>query len=146
MFAQTAIVRVSADGKNRIHIAHSDGRTATLAGEVGQVGIDSARISKDGQIAGWLALYPDPDSSSPFAGTLVLWRGGKVIRRFEADQTFWSWNYFADGAQVAYHVGPTHGAAPHCELYDIESGRLLASWDGDLDDANRPQWTSGLDH
>lgn len=145
-FAQSAIVRVFPDQKNQMHIMYKNGQVAAVAGEPLQVGIDSAKVSKDGQTAGWLALYPDPDSSTPFAGTLVLWRGGKVVRRFEADQTFWSWDFYADATQVAYHMGPTHGEAPHCELHDIESGRLVASWDGDLDDAKRPAWTKGLEH
>lgn len=146
MAGQDAILRVYADQKNQGHVVYKNGGATAVAGEPDQVGIDSVKISKDGQTAGWLALYTDPDSSTPFAGTLVLWRGGKVVRRFQADQTFWSWNYYAEGAQVAYHVGPTHGAAPHCELHDIESGRLLAAWDGDLEDPNRPQWTRGLEH
>jgi hypothetical protein len=145
-FAQNAVLRVYADQKNQVHVVYKNGHATTVAGEPDQVGIDSVKISKDGQTAGWLVLYADPDSSSPYAGTLVVWRSGKVVRRFEADQTFWSWNYYADGAQIAYHVGPTHGAAPHCELHDSESGRLLAAWDGDLEDANRPEWTRGLEH
>ena len=145
-FAQSAVVRVFRDQKNQVHVVYGNGRVVVVAGEAHQVGIDSVKISKDGQTAGWLALYPDPDSSTPFAGTLVLWRGGKVVRRFQADQTFWSWVFYADATQVAYHVGPTHGEAPHCELNDIESGRLVASWDGDLDDAERPAWTKGLEH
>ena len=146
MSGQDAILRVYADQKQQTHVVLKNGKTMVVAGERGQVGIDSIQITEDGQTAGWLVLYPDPDSSSPFAGTLVLWRSGKVVRRFEADQTFWSWAFYANAQQVAYHVGPTHGAAPHCELHDIESGRLLASWDGELDDANRPAWTKGLEH
>lgn len=146
MFAQNTILRVYGDPKNHVHVVYKDGPATAVSGEPDQVGIDAVQISKDGQTAGWLALYSDPDSSTPFAGTLVLWRSGRVVRRFEADQTFWSWDLYANATQVAYHVGPTHGEAPHCELHDIESGRLLASWDGDLDDAKRPQWTRGLEH
>jgi hypothetical protein len=146
MSGQNGIVHVYADQKNQVHVVYKNRHAAAVAGEPDQVGIDSVKISKDGQTAGWLALYPDPDSSTPFAGTLVLWRGGKVVRRFQADQTFWSWDFYAGATQVAYHVGPTHGEALRSELHDIESGRLLAAWDGDLDDANRPEWTRGLDH
>jgi len=121
--------------------------TTVVPGEHGQVGIDSAQIAKDGQTAGWLALYADPDGNSPFAGTLVVWRSGKIVRRFQSEQTFWNWAFYANAEQVAYHVGPTHGeAASHCELHAIESGRLLAPWDGDLDEPNRPPWTAGLEH
>jgi hypothetical protein len=144
--AQNAIVRVFADQKNQVHVVYQNGQNAAVAGETEQVGIDSVKIAKDGQTAGWLVLYTDPDSSTPFAGTLVLWRNGRIAQSFEAEQTFWSWSFYANTTQVAYHVGPTHGEAPHCELHEIESGRLLASWDGDLDNAKRPAWTKGLEH
>jgi hypothetical protein len=31
-------------------------------------------------------------------------------------------------------------------LRDVKTGRLLASWDGDLENATRPEWTKKLDH
>jgi len=144
--AQDAIQRIYADQKQQVHVLLKDGKSLIVPGEHGQVGIDSVHITDDGQTAGWLVLYPDPDNSSPYAGTLVVWGGGRVVRRFWSDQTFWSWAFYAQGKQVAYHVGPTHGDAPHCELHEVGSGRLLASWDGDLEDANRPEWTKGLEH
>jgi hypothetical protein len=147
MSSQDTLLRVYADRKNQAHVVYQNGKTALVAREPGQTGIDSIQIAEDGQTAGWLALYADPDGSSAFAGTLVLWRSGKVMRRFQADQTFWSWAFYAHADQVAYHVGPTHGEIQsHCELHDVKSGRLLASWDGDLDDTNRPPWTKGLEH
>ena len=145
-FAQSAIVRVFADQKNQVHVLYKDGQDVAVAGERGQVGIDSVKISQDGRRAGWLALDRDPDSSQPFAGILVLLRDGKIVQKFNTEQTFWSWNFYGDGSQVAYHVGPTHGDARHCELHDIASGRLMASWDGDLNDAKRPAWSKGLEH
>lgn len=144
VFGQDTLSRVYADRKNQAHVVYTNGKSAVVAAEHGQIGIESIQTAGDGQTAGWLVLYTDPDG--PFAGSLVLWRAGKIIRRFQSDQTFWSWGFYAHG-QVAYHVGPTHGeSSSHCELHDIESGKLVASWDGDLDDPNRPRWTKGLDH
>jgi len=146
MFGQDTVLRVYADQKNQAHVVYKNDKTTLVAGERGQVGIDSIQLADDGRTAGWLVLYADPDGGSPFAGTLVLWRD-KVLRRLQADQTFWSWAFYAHARRVAYHVGPTHGEdKSHCELHDVESGRLLASWDGDLDDARRPAWTRGLEH
>lgn len=145
-FAQSAIVRVFADQKNQVHVVYKNGQGVAVPGEPGQVGIDSVKISKDGQTAGWLTLDRDPDSRTPFAGILVLLTEGKIVQKFNTEQSFWSWSFYEDGTQVAYHVGPTHGDAPHCELHDIKSGRLVASWDGDSDDAKRPAWTKGLEH
>jgi hypothetical protein len=79
MSAQDAVLRVYADQKRQTHVVFTNGKTTLVAGESGQIGIDSIQITKDGQTAGWLVLYADPDSSSPFAGTLVLWRRGRVI-------------------------------------------------------------------
>ena len=147
LFAQQEIVRVYADNSNQVHVVFKNNHETAVAGENGQIGIDSVKISKDGQTAGWLALYSDPDQGSQLAGTLNLWRNDKIVRTFQTDQTFWSWSFYADAPQVAYHVGPTHGEhASHCELHEIVSGKLLASWEGDLDDPNRPQWTKGLEH
>jgi hypothetical protein len=147
MFGQDTLSHVYADRKNQAHIVYTSGKDVVIAAERGQIGIASIQTAGDGQIAGWLVLYADPDGGSPVAGTLVLWRAGKIIRRFQSDQTFWSWALYAHARQVAYHVGPTHGeTVSRCELHDIESGHLVASWDGDLDDPARPPWTKGLDH
>jgi hypothetical protein len=147
MFGQDTVLRVYTDHRQQTHVALTNGKNTVVGGERGQVGIDSIQIAKDGRTAGWLVLYANPDGGSALAGTLVVWRSGKIIQRFKADQTFWSWAFYANAAQVAYHVGPAHGQdTSHCELHDVEGGRQLASWDGDLDDANRPPWTRGLDH
>lgn len=139
-------MRVFADQKNQVHVTYKDGEDVSVAGEQNQVAIDSVEISQDGRTVGWLALDRDPDSSEPFAGILVLLRDGKIVQKFNTEQTFWSWSFYEDGTQVAYHVGPMHGDARHFELHDIKSGRLIASWDGDLNAAKRPAWTKGLQY
>ena len=145
MFAQDSVTRVYAE-RNRVHIVYASGRDVVVAGQPGQAGVDSIQTAA-GRTAGWLALYDNPDGGSPVAETLVLWRAGKVIQRFQSEQTFWSWSFYAGDEQVAYHVGPTHGeSSSHCELHEVSSGRKLASWDGDLDDPKRPPWTRSLDH
>src|ERR1700751_3153254 len=83
----------------------------------------------------------------PIAGKLVVWRDLRILRSFPADQVFWSWAFEHDTAQIAYHVGPAHGeTVSHCELHDLRTGRLLSSWDGDLDTSGRPAWTKQLNH
>jgi hypothetical protein len=63
------------------------------------------------------------------------------------DQAFYSWAFYSDGQQVAFHTGPMHfEQISHCELHDIKSGRRLAEWDGDLQSSDRPNWVSGLQH
>lgn len=119
--AQDSVLRVYADQRQQTHVVLTNGKDKVVSGERGQVGIDSIRIAKDRQTAGWLVLYDDPDGGTPFAGTLLLWQKGERIQRFQADQTFWSWTFYANATQVAYHVGPTHGEdTSHCELHDVK--------------------------
>jgi hypothetical protein len=110
----------------------------------GQVGVES--IQTAGNYVGWLVDYDVPDVGT-FAGTLIVWKDGRVVRRFESEQTFWSWSFVESGKQVAYHTGPMHGEQKsHCELHSVADGRLLTHWDGDLESSLRPAWTSGLKH
>lgn len=98
ILAQETVLRVYEDSGHRTHVVYKNGQVALVAAGVGQVGIDSIRISRSGHTAGWLVLYSDADSGRPDAGVLVLWRSGKVIRRFHVEQTFWSWNLSPGGA------------------------------------------------
>jgi len=146
-FAQGGGPRVREDEKHNVHVAAGIGKEAVIAHEQGQVGINEIKIADDKQNVGWLILYGEPGVSTPVAGKLVVWRDGRVLRKFPTAQVFWSWAFEHSGEQVAYHVGPTHGeTASHCELRDVKTGRLLASWDGDLDSADKPVWTKHLDH
>ncbi len=139
--------QVFVDKNGRVHIRTRDGGEQVVPGEPHQRGIESVQTAPDGQTVGWLVDYSDPDNSSPDAGKLVIFRGGRIVRRFDSDQVFGSWTFYAQEAQVAYHVGPIHGEeSSHCELRDVKTGRLLAQWNGDLDDTKRPQWAKGLDH
>lgn len=142
---QAVAVSAGPDGSAEIRLAN--GKKTTIRREPGQVGISEARIAPDGTV-GWLAEYSVEGVSYPIGDTLILWRAGKIIRRFEAEVIFWSWTFYANGKQVAYHVGPLHGESKsRCELHDAISGRLIARWDGDLESgSNRPAWTKDLNH
>ena len=139
--------RVREDEKHDVHVVSAGGKETVVAHEQGQVGIEEINIAEDRQTLGWLVLYEDPDGSSPLAGKLVLWRDGRVLRKFGTAQVFWSWAFEHVAEQVAYHIGPTHGeTTSHCELHESRTGRLVASWDGDLDSTARPAWTKHLEH
>jgi hypothetical protein len=145
--SQDRAVAVSAGQDGAAQVTFALGEKTTIRKEPGQVGIRDPRIAPDGTV-GWLAEYKVENVSYPVAGTLLLWRAGKIIRRFPTEQSFYSWTFYAQGKQVAYHVGPLHGELKsHCELHDATSGRLLTVWDGDLESLNnRPAWTIGLSH
>ena len=144
-YAESPVVTVSTAPEGAARLMLRDGRTITVPKERGQVGISSARIAPDGTV-GWLAEFRVEDNNYPVALALIIWRAGKVERRFETVQAFYSWTFYAQGKQVAYHVGPLHGErSAHCELHDVGTGRTLAVWDGDLQSApHRPVWTDGL--
>lgn len=144
---QRRVAAVSSSENGAAQIVFSDGSKTEVPKEPGQVSITDTLLAPDGT-AGWLAEFNLDGVSYPVAGTLILWRAGKIVRRFTDDQSFYSWTFYAQGKQVAYHVGPLHGESKsHCELHDVASGRLIAQWDGDLDaGGNRPAWTQGLNH
>jgi hypothetical protein len=145
--SQDQAVAVSAAQDGSAEITLANGKKIAVRKEPDQVGISEAQIAPDGTV-GWLAEISVEGVSYPIDGALILWRAGKTVRRFGAEITFWSWTFYADGKQVAYHVGPLHGELKsHCELHDAASGRLIARWDGDLEsENNRPAWTKDLNH
>ena len=146
-WTQLAVVAVSANENGAAQITFSDGSKTAVPKDPGQVSITDALIAPDGSV-GWLTEFSVDGVGYPVAQELILWQAGKPIRRFSDDQFFYSWTFYAQGKQVAYHVGPLHGESKsHCELHDVASGHLVAQWDGDLDTRdNRPAWTLGLTH
>jgi hypothetical protein len=142
------IVRIYADRHSNVHIVLNSGKEAVVPRQRDQVGIEDVKIADDGRTAGWVVSYAVPDDTSrKFAGSLVIWRNEKIVRTFDTGPTFWSWAFIHRGEQVAYHSGPLHeGPLSHCELRDVKTGRLLASWDGNLENPDRPDWTKALDH
>jgi hypothetical protein len=140
-------VTVSTGQNGAAQITLANGKSATIPKELGQTGIRGARTALDGT-AGWLAEYRVEAVADPVAGTLIIWRAGKIIQRFATGQSFYSWTFYANAKQVAYHVGPLHGELKsHCELHDVRNGRLIATWEGDLETGqNRPDWTKELTH
>lgn len=140
-----AAVSVSGGPDGAARITLSGGRTITVPKEPGQVGAGDGRIAPDGTV-GWFAEFRVDGVSYPIAQTLIIWRAGRIVRRFHTEQSFYSWAFDTHGAQVAYHDGPLHGERrSHCELRDVATGRLIAAWDGDLSTgSSRPAWTGGL--
>jgi len=103
-------VSVAATEDGAAEIALGDDKSVRVPKEPGQVGIDEARTAEDGKTTGWLVMYKDlPSVSYPTSGKLVIWRGGKVLHRFDSEQVFYSWGFYAGGTQVAFHTGPLHG-------------------------------------
>jgi hypothetical protein len=125
------ITRAYADGSGASHIALANGQDIAVPKEKGQIGAADIKITSDHQTVGWFVAYPNPDADRAWEklySKLVLWRDGKVIRRFSTEQVFWSWDFWQDGRQVRFHAGPLHGAG-RFELHDLETGRLITAID-----------------
>jgi hypothetical protein len=141
------IARAYADGSGALHIVKADGEEFAVLKEKAQIGAADIKIGDDQQTLGWLVVYPNPDpnrSWEKFYGKLVLWRDGKVLRRFSTEQVFWGWGFWQSGTQIAFHTGPLHGSG-RFELHDLDTGRLVAS----VNEESRqtlPGWAESLDH
>ena len=145
--AQPGPVTVTPDAHGAALITLPNGKITRVPKERGQVGISDPQSAADDRTVGWLVDYGVEGFSYPVAETLVIWRDGKVRRRFGTDQLFYSWAFHSRGEQVAFHTGPGHGEQKsHCELHDIKTGRKVAEWDGDLESRDKPEWVAGLKH
>jgi hypothetical protein len=123
---------VSVDRTGRLHIVLDSGKEILPPKLPGQVSFGNPVISPDRWTVGWLAMYPDPTityyKGAQLAGSLVIFRAGRVIHTFTTEQMFWDWQFQDGGKQVAYSTGPTHGGAAECMLRDVVSGRTISRW------------------
>jgi hypothetical protein len=80
-----------------------------------------------------------------FAFTLVVARGGHVIRRIRGKPIIWHWTFWADGRELAYETGPFHfGGA--CYLIRLSDGRQVDSYDCYQDPPpGQPDWVKALE-
>ena len=135
------------DQKGQLHILTDSGREITPAKMKSQVSFGIPAISPDRFTVGWELEYDDPgaagDPRDPIAGVLVLFRSGKIVRRFRADQVLWDWKFVEGGKRVAYTDGPLHGNPTQCVLRDVASGRVIKRWFYD-ENAELPDWAEGI--
>ena len=114
------------DSNGQLRIVPKSGKEILPAKITGQQAFDSPAISPDGRTVGWLALYPFENTQ--LAGTLVIYRAGRVLHTFTAAQVFWDWQFREGGKLVAYSTGPTHGGAAECVLAEVDSGKIVERW------------------
>ena len=145
--AQLHPASVTPDSFGAALITFAHRKVTHVPKERGQIGIREAMMAADGRSAGWLVDFRVEGVSYGVPEMLVIWRDGKVARRFKTEQAFYSWVFLSHGEQVAFHTGPLHGEqSSHCELHDVKTGRRLTEWDGDLESENKPAWVAGLKH
>jgi hypothetical protein len=62
------------------------------------------------------------------------------MRRFAGGGAIMGWHFVARGKQVVFYTDFLHGSsAPQYELRDVETGRLIAKWDGGITN-KAPRW------
>ena len=95
-------------------------------------------------VAGWLVEQIACCQPYPIPTLLVVYRSGKGLIRFGGEALIAEWHFLEDGAQVVFYSNSSHGDnAPHYELRDVETGRLIEKWDGHLNE-KAPAWTKGM--
>lgn len=144
--AQTSYRRAVVDSEGQLRLTTTTGRTIVPPKDSGQVAFDEAAISLDHRRVGWLALYPNCCTTYPVPLKLVV-RTAERGHTFEGNGLpIWQWAFLADGKRVAYRQAPVHGAAPaHYELYDLETGHLVSTFDVAADSGGAvPRWVQAV--
>ncbi|MEP6754208.1 MAG: hypothetical protein ABJA67_01805 [Chthonomonadales bacterium] len=75
-----------------------------------------------GWIEGKMDKYREDDWFFP--KTLVIWRNGKVVRKFDPGRFFVGWGLVESGKKIAVATAGMHGPT-YMFLYDLESGKEL---------------------
>ena len=124
---------ISVDDHHQLHIVTADGHIITPRMGKDQIGFQSPALSPDKRTAGWLALYSVPGVTSALPLDLVIYKNGETLHRFKGNHLpIWNWKFLDDGRQVAYGRDTLHFSdGGHYELRNVESGRLVSSYNGD---------------
>jgi hypothetical protein len=150
----TASAMIAADAKYRtfavgddgaLHLVRTDRKEEVVPKDKGQMSFGKVAISPDRRLVGWFALYPNPfpSAQSEVPQALVIFQDGLILRRFTTQQMLWSWAFRKGGSQVAYCDGPPGASAEQCLLRDMETSKVLATWDP-KSASGTPGWTMGL--
>ena len=119
-----------------LQLVYDDGTTRQQSKEPLQVGCDSVVLAAGKDTVGWSVLVENCCTSYPIASSVVILSRGRK-RVFAAEQMVWRWKFISSAQSFAMLSGPVHGNAAQATLYDIQSGRRLATWNGS---GNPPLW------
>lgn len=122
-----------------LQTVYEDGTTKPQPKEHLQVGCDNATVADDKETVGWSVLVGNCCTSYPVPTSVAVLSHGRK-RVFSVEQMVWQWRFVSGAKRLALLSGPVHGNAVKATLYDVRSGRLLATWDGG---GEAPSWASG---
>jgi hypothetical protein len=121
-------VRITAD-QHSLTITQAGKEIPAPMTEPDQQGFQDAQISGDAQMLGWLALTKNCCTSYPLPTSLVIFKNGKLLRRFEDVPPIWQWQFAFDNTAVAYRQAYLHGWLPITyKLRSLKDGKLLATF------------------
>lgn len=137
------IERTFAAPDGSVHVVRKNGKQTRVAKEKDQVDHGDFIASKDARAVGWTEMFPNCCTSYPIPLVMTIYRDGHV-RRFRPGMMIYKWQFWKDGAQVAFCSGTVHSdQGVTCELHDVTSGRKLASFEGMPSDKS-PEWARAL--
>jgi hypothetical protein len=143
------VVHPGPEGSGTLRIERAGRSVEAPKTEPGQEGFEQARVSADGRTVGWVASTPNCCTSYPLPTVLVLYRGGKVIGRFDEPPAIWHWAFVPGRDEVvtqqAFPHGPEHFTFTRLR---IAGGRTLATWRCSQDEPvppPRPAWTRAIE-
>jgi hypothetical protein len=128
------------DGK--AHVVYTDHSSKTIPPEEQQVGCADMSVAEDHRTFGWSLQIENCCTSYPISVAVIAMRDGKatVLR---SDQMVWQWHFMDQGNRIAVLSGPVHGTATKAVLYDVLTGKNLATWEGS---GNVPEWAGGWEN
>lgn len=143
--AKTAVAGLFC-GADPASVIQEDGNVFRQPTEKEQIGCRSPKISADKQTAGWLVDSDFCCTSYPLQFMVVVYRPGKPLRRLTGDgRAIFGWNFVNGGRQVAFEQSYPHGdLRPHYELRDVETERLMGTWNPSDEAPKRPAWAKDV--
>jgi hypothetical protein len=134
LFTRTAVAqtvsRAYAGEDGKAHVVYANGAAKTVPPEKEQFGCESILVAADKRTVGWSVLVKNCCTSYPIATAIVLYREGRKTI-VSPPQAIYQWHFTGAGNRIAVLFGPVHGGAAGANLYDVRSGELAASWNGE---------------
>ena len=120
------------DSTGRLRILLSTNKILRPPRDSNQAAVGQIALAHDGQMVGWVALYPNCRTSYPIPLELVLLGSGRHRAVISNGTPIWRWAFSANGRNGVIRQAPVHGDAPdHYELHEIATGRLIATAERD---------------
>jgi hypothetical protein len=133
-------VHVDADGHVRVS---ENGHEVIITTEKGQVSVEPPVIAQDRRTVGWLVNFSNCCTSYPIPMSIVVYRGGSILRRIANGRAIFRWQFMKKGEQIAYLSDTVHGNLdPECRLVNVDSGRTIHKWS--RGDGALPSWATAF--